>query len=79
MLTLWPFSRTDKQQYRTIAKAVGGLLLAASLCGHVGVAAAESAPRADFIRADGKRLMAPDGGTFFVKGINLGHWLVQEG
>jgi endoglucanase len=79
MLTLWPFSRTDKQQYRTIAKAVVGLLLAASLCGHVGLAVAESAPRADFIRADGKRLMAPDGGTFFVKGINLGHWLVQEG
>jgi endoglucanase len=32
-----------------------------------------------FIRADGKRLVTPDGGTFFVKGINLGLWLVPEG
>lgn len=41
-------------------------------------AAAETAPQG-FIRAEGKRLVTPDGATFFVKGINLGHWLVPEG
>src|ERR1700741_3332432 len=42
------------------------------------VCAAET-PGDAFIRADGKRLVTPDGRTFFVKGINLGLWLVPEG
>jgi endoglucanase len=42
------------------------------------VCAAET-PGDAFIHAEGKRLVTPDGRTFFVKGINLGLWLVPEG
>jgi len=35
--------------------------------------------RADFIRAEGTRLVDGRGETFYVKGINLGNWLVPEG
>ena len=34
---------------------------------------------ADFIHADGTRLVDGSGNTFAVKGINLGNWLVPEG
>jgi hypothetical protein len=37
------------------------------------------AASADFIHADGTRLVDGHGGSFAVKGINLGNWLVPEG
>lgn len=43
------------------------------------VAPALADPVAGFVRADGKRLVTPDGRTFLVKGINFGHWLLPEG
>ena len=54
------------------------IVLSILVTGFFRPAAAESAGH-DFIRAEGKRLVTPDGATFFVKGINLGHWLVPEG
>ena len=53
-----------------------GLLAAAILLG--GSAPGLSAP-ADFVHADGKRLVDGRGARFDVKGINLGNWLVPEG
>jgi hypothetical protein len=32
-----------------------------------------------FIRAEGARLVSPDGETFAIRGISLGNWLMQEG
>ena len=32
-----------------------------------------------FITIDGPNLLAPDGEKFFIRGINLGHWLNPEG
>jgi len=44
----------------------------------VGLGRALAAP-ADFIHADGTRLVDGHGDSFAVKGINLGNWLVPEG
>jgi endoglucanase len=38
-----------------------------------------SAATADFIHAEGTRLVNGSGGNFAIKGINLGNWLVPEG
>jgi hypothetical protein len=40
---------------------------------------ARRAAAADFIHAEGKRLVDGHGDTFAIKGINLGNWLVPEG
>ncbi len=40
---------------------------------------AGAARAGDFIRAEGTRLVRPDGTTFAIKGISLGNWLMQEG
>ncbi len=53
-----------------------GILAGAILLG--GLAQGLGAP-ADFIHADGKRLVDGRGARFTVKGINLGNWLVPEG
>jgi aryl-phospho-beta-D-glucosidase BglC (GH1 family) len=45
----------------------------------VALAAGGPAAAADFIHADGKRLVDGRGQTFALKGINLGNWLVPEG
>ena len=37
------------------------------------------AATADFIHAEGTRLVDGSGGNFAIKGINLGNWLVPEG
>jgi len=50
-------------------------VVVAMLIGH---GRASAAP-ADFIHADGKRLVDGNGENFAVKGINLGNWLVPEG
>ena len=34
---------------------------------------------AQFVRAEGKRFVTPDGATLHIRGINLGNWLMQEG
>src|SRR5208283_776101 len=44
----------------------------------MGCGSALAAP-ADFIHADGTRLVDGHGDSFVVKGINLGNWLVPEG
>ncbi|MDB5583993.1 MAG: glycoside hydrolase family 5 [Bradyrhizobium sp.] len=54
------------------------LVLSMLVCGLFSPVAAQTA-RSDFIHAEGKRLVSPDGTTFLVKGVNLGHWLVPEG
>ncbi len=54
------------------------LVLCVLLSGIVAPVAAQTASQG-FVHAEGKRLVTPDGATFFVKGINLGHWLVPEG
>jgi len=41
--------------------------------------AAERLDPSGFVHTDGKRLTMANGNTYFVKGINLGHWLVPEG
>lgn len=38
-----------------------------------------STTQATFIRIDGQNLIAPNGGKFFIQGINLGNWLNPEG
>jgi len=64
---------------RSVAARTAALLLVAlGVCVPALCAASDGVP-GGFIRAEGKRLIAPDGGTFFVKGINIGHWLVPEG
>ncbi len=65
--------------YSPLVTAVAGLLVTASLWAPIAGVAAESPSRSDFVHAEGRRLVGPDGATFAVKGINLGHWLVQEG
>ena len=58
-----------------------GVLLCAPLCVAavtLGFGVASAAP-ADFIHAEGTRLVDSHGETFAVKGINLGNWLVPEG
>jgi len=42
-------------------------------------APAGAADAEHMVRADGKRLLAPDGTVLAVKGINLGNWLMPEG
>jgi endoglucanase len=59
-------------------KIAATLLLAASLC-LPNVCAAAAGETRGFVRAQGQRLVTPDGATFLIKGINLGHWLVPEG
>src|SRR5580704_15699659 len=39
---------------------------------------ARAEPVSGFVRAEGKRLIGPDGREFLVRGVNLGHWLVPE-
>ena len=51
------------------------LVFSGVLCGN---GLARAAP-ADFIHADGTRLVDGHGDNFAVKGINLGNWLVPEG
>jgi hypothetical protein len=34
---------------------------------------------ARFIQVNGKNLVSPDGSKFFIRGVNLGHWLNPEG
>jgi endoglucanase len=51
------------------------LVFSGVLCGN---GLARAAP-ADFIHADGARLVDGHGDNFAVKGINLGNWLVPEG
>ena len=38
-----------------------------------------SSVKSNFIRIDGQNLIAPNGGKFFIQGINLGNWLNPEG
>jgi endoglucanase len=59
------------------AKGLCGWMCALALaCGLIGPATA--AP-ADFIHAQGARLVDGHGADFAIKGINLGNWLVPEG
>jgi len=46
------------------------------VCGAVCAARSQSA---GFVGTKGRELVAPDGTTLFLKGINLGNWLVPEG
>ena len=50
----------------------------AALC-LAGCQARETVAPSDFIRIDGKDLVAPDGSKYFIKGTNLGNWLNPEG
>lgn len=58
------------------AGLVGGVALVIAL---LIVKTPAHAAAADFIHADGARLVDGDGDAFAVKGINLGNWLVPEG
>lgn len=70
-----------------LASALAVLLLAAPAevraegVAHTASAAVpdEASRTGSFIRADGTRLVEPDGTTFAIKGISLGNWLIQEG
>jgi endoglucanase len=64
--------------WRVRALLLGIALIGAGLGGDLGSGSASAAP-ADFIHADGTRLVDGGGGEFAVKGINLGNWLVPEG
>jgi len=68
-----------------ICAKICALIFVIALIGHgfadhgfAGYGFARAAP-ADFIHADGKRLVDGHGNNFAVKGINLGNWLVPEG
>jgi endoglucanase len=89
--TLGPLPKVDKGEIATVnswmavhahsmaLKIVVFILVALNFCMTTVCAAADGEARRGFVRAEGKRLVTPDGATFFVKGINLGHWLVPEG
>jgi endoglucanase len=62
---------------RRFWQATALALAAAVMTGALGTPGA--AADADFIRADGPRLVDANGERFTVKGINLGNWLVPEG
>jgi endoglucanase len=64
--------------WRVRALLLGIALIGAGLGGDLGSGSASAAP-ADFIHADGTRLVDGGGREFAVKGINLGNWLVPEG
>jgi endoglucanase len=55
-----------------VATCIGALLLSLSAC-HLCLA------QRGFVSVRGKVLMAPTGQPLFVKGINLGNWLLPEG
>jgi endoglucanase len=40
---------------------------------------ATSARADSLVRIEGKKFIAPDGGTLLIKGISLGNWLMPEG
>lgn len=59
---------------------IGKIICAAALALFLsGCRSAENVPASEFIRVDGKDLVAPDGSKFFIKGTNLGNWLNPEG
>lgn len=69
---------------RCLAVALLGVALAA--CGAARAETAGEVPAAPpaasaegFIRTDGRRLVAPDGSTFDIRGMSIGNWLVPEG
>jgi endoglucanase len=59
------------------AKGLWGWLCALALAG--GLVGPVAAAPADFIHAQGARLVDGHGADFAIKGINLGNWLVPEG
>ena len=67
-----------QKSHHTILSRVAAFIVVMMSVSLPMVCAAET-PGDAFIHADGKRLVMPDGRTFFVKGINLGLWLVPEG
>ncbi len=58
--------------------SAGILFMSLFLGNGFGNGSALAAP-ADFIHADGTRLVDGNGANFAIKGINLGNWLVPEG
>src|SRR5262249_35577349 len=68
-----------RRERTSLMKRAGwlGKICAVALLG--GLAGAAAAAPADFIHAEGTRLVDGRGDTFAVKGINLGNWLVPEG
>jgi endoglucanase len=70
----------SEQRYRDIMKnrkkrvvtCIGALLISFSAC-HL------CAAQSGFVGTRGKMLIAPNGQPLFVKGINLGNWLLPEG
>ncbi len=58
------------------ARAIATLVVAFALVAPSGAPRAE--PARGFVHAEGRRLVAPDGREFRVRGVNLGHWLVPE-
>jgi endoglucanase len=89
--TLGPLPEVDKGGIATanswmadlahsMASKIAAVVLATlSLGSSIVHAATDGQTPRGFVRAEGKRLVTPDGATFLVKGINLGHWLVPEG
>jgi hypothetical protein len=64
----------------SLSLAVAGGVHAETPAGTEAIAGVQhAAPAAGFVRAEGTRLVAPDGETFAIKGISLGNWLMQEG
>ncbi|HEX4410741.1 MAG TPA: cellulase family glycosylhydrolase [Xanthobacteraceae bacterium] len=61
--------------FSTRNKAISAVFAALAVV----LAFASRAAAADFIHADGTRLVDGSGNTFAVRGINLGNWLVPEG
>jgi len=65
-----------KRRHRCLFSFFGGLALAAT---PLITDTASRAAGADFIHAEGTRLVDANGDIFAVKGINLGNWLLPEG
>lgn len=61
-----------KREKKTLTICIGALLISLSHC-HLCVA------QSRFVSIRGKVLIAPSGKPLFVKGINIGNWLLPEG
>src|SRR5215204_3217692 len=67
--------RPENTPKNLLCKSLHGLFVLLLLCAVPTAAAA----RAKFVTVRGREFVAPDGRVLFLKGINLGNWLLPEG